>query len=337
MSDVDSGPVRVEHEGRILTGVGANAEDLQAVLERRAPEPAEDHEPPAAEATAADATADTEKPKSRGAKRFEQLTAERESAKRDADAERQKRAGIEQELAQLRAQLAQREPPAPSPVPAPSPSQTARTKPTEDEIGTKYQTYAEFAEDLADWKVEQRLSKLGLPLDGALDITSVVRSYLDNDRAAAQHQDAVSATVQRGRAAYPDFDQVQTSGPGSQVMLGSSEENAAARVRAILSKPNAEHLVYAIGSDATVAKRLAALSDIDFGIALASLVPSDTTVVSPASTGVRPPVVAPAPYQPVGSGSKTTATPSASLVKGFDYDKSGYREKRAAERGVRRS
>ncbi len=31
-----------------------------------------------------------------------------------------------------------------------------RTKPTEDEIGTKYQTYGDYVEDLADWKAEQR-------------------------------------------------------------------------------------------------------------------------------------------------------------------------------------
>lgn len=48
----------------------------------------------------------------------------------------------------------------PPPTPAarvepPAPSAT-RAKPTEAEIGEKYQTYGDFVEDLADWKVEQR-------------------------------------------------------------------------------------------------------------------------------------------------------------------------------------
>lgn len=34
--------------------------------------------------------------------------------------------------------------------------QYTRPRPTEDAIGTKYQTYADYVEDLTDWKIEQR-------------------------------------------------------------------------------------------------------------------------------------------------------------------------------------
>lgn len=76
---------------------------------------------------------------------------------------------LKRQLAALKALEAPAATPAP-PTPTPrqeskvaaEPSQAraaapeSRSKPTEDEIGTKYQTYAEFVEDLADWKVEQR-------------------------------------------------------------------------------------------------------------------------------------------------------------------------------------
>lgn len=49
-------------------------------------------------------------------------------------------------------------PPAPKPhPPQPAAAEPTRAKPNEDEVGTgKYATYAEFVEDLADWKSEQR-------------------------------------------------------------------------------------------------------------------------------------------------------------------------------------
>ncbi len=58
------------------------------------------------------------------------------------------------------APAAKAETPAPKAEPTRTPAAPVkaetRAKPTEDEIGTKYQTYGEFVEDLADWKVEQR-------------------------------------------------------------------------------------------------------------------------------------------------------------------------------------
>ena len=66
-----------------------------------------------------------------------------------------------------------------------------------------------------------------------------------------------------------------------------------------------------------------------FGVTIAGLVPT-ARAAAPAWT---PP---PPPYAPVGASSPTTPTPSSELAKkGFDYDASGYRAKRAAERGIK--
>ncbi len=79
--------------------------------------------------------------------RVDKLTWEREEARR--------------ELAALRQQQTVRtapEPETPAYRPPTSPD-GIRSKPVEDEIGTKYPTYADFAEDLADWKFESRMAE----------------------------------------------------------------------------------------------------------------------------------------------------------------------------------
>jgi len=325
MSDADLTPVSVESsDGRILTGVGVSEDALKTTMERH--EPAETPEPAAPVATP------DPKP-SRGAKRFDQLTAEREAARREAAAAKHERDDLARQLAQRAT------PAAPAPVPSPAvaapaaaaaPSPT-RPKPSESEVGDKYESYADFVEDLADWKAEQRLA--------AQDFDARIRSSIEADRASRSFVEHVGQVKAKAREVYQDFDAVLEKGPGAEIPLGQTDAQAVARVETILRSPHAEHLLYAISQDADIARQLAQYSDIEFGMALSRFVPpADTSVASPASTGVRRPVVAPAPYQPVGSASKTTATPSAGLIAkaGFDFDKSGYREKRAAERGVRR-
>ena len=109
------------------------------------------------------------------------------------------------------APVAQTPPPVPAAVaPAHPPAQTAarapaglvgtaptRPKPTEAQVGDTYPTYADFTEDLADWKFEQRLAQ----------------------QQAAQQRDQQTQTeqtwntrytqqVQTLRTTEPDFDQV---------------------------------------------------------------------------------------------------------------------------------
>src|SRR5580692_5428219 len=81
MSPVDADTV-VSHEqdGRVLSGVGVDAEDLAATMARHAPKDASAPDP-----APTDAAPLVEKPK-RGQARFDQLTGEREAERRRADA-----------------------------------------------------------------------------------------------------------------------------------------------------------------------------------------------------------------------------------------------------------
>jgi hypothetical protein len=165
------------------------------------------------------------------------------------------------------------------------------------------------------------------------------RDSIDSDRARDTFHSHIERSWVRGRSAYADFDAVRTNGPGANVAM------PAAAVKAIYELPNTEHVQYAIMRDGALAQKLsgiamrAARGDLgaayEFGAALANVAP-DGPAASSASTGSPSSVMPPAPIQPVGSGSKTTTPSSAELVKGFDFDASGYRERRAAERGGRR-
>lgn len=320
MSDGDLNQVSAEIDGRVLTGVGTTVEALEKTLERHSVE-----EP--APTNSAEPAAEEPPKKVRGRERFSELTAERDAAREEA-------ATAKREAEELKAKLAQ--PPtkesgngttAPS-APVAAAPETTRQKPTEDEIGTKYKTYGAFAEDLADYLFEQKIAKL--------DLDARVRSTLDADRSRQALDHRVGEMRERATKRYPDFNEVLDKGPGAEVDLSPDENTAKARMMAILNLPEPEHILYALGRDAAETARLAKLSDVEFGLALARYAPADASVASPASTGARV-TVAPPPYQPVGGGSKTTVLPSAELPKrsGYDFDKSGYREKRAAERGLK--
>jgi len=326
MSESDLAPVSVESsDGRILTGVGVTEASLEKTMERHAPDA------PEPSTVAADAPDQSQPKPSRGAKRFDQLTAEREEARREAAAAKHERDELARQLAQRAAPVAPASVPSPAvaaPAAAAAPSPT-RPKPSESEVGDKYESYADFVEDLADWKSEQRLA--------ALDFDARIRSSIEADRASRSFVEHVDQVKAKAREVYQDFDAVLKKGPGAEISLGQTDAQAVARVETILRSPHAEHLLYAISKDAAIAQQLAQYSDIEFGMALSRFVPpADTSVASPASTGIRRPVVAPAPFTPVSGGSKTSVTSSSELAKkGFDFDRSGYREKRAAERGLK--
>ena len=106
-----------------------------------APASEDDAEPATPETPAPDAAPKPEEP--------------RALSKRQQEANERTRQAVEQATADLRAENARLRA-ATAPPPTPPPAAPARQKPTEDEIGTKYATYADFTEDLADWKYEQR-------------------------------------------------------------------------------------------------------------------------------------------------------------------------------------
>ncbi len=323
-----------EQDGRILSGVGASVEELADTMDRHTPEeqqiaPVSGADPapaPAAKATGTTqaevdaAVAALEKPVTRGQKRFAELTREREDARREA-------AALRLENEQLKASQARPAVAASAPAPAtppvaaaPSPAKPeTRAKPTEDEIGTKYQSYGDFVEDLADWKAEQRLA--------SLDLDARVRTSIEADRASRSFQDTVAKTLAAGREAYPDFDAVRAA---SDVKFPQPVLDV------ILAMDEAKHVIYQLAKDRSLAERVANADPYQVGLILGSLrtAQAGAPPASPARSTVTPP---PAPYQPVQGGSKTTVPPSADLAKaGFDFDKSGYRERRAAERSSRR-
>ena len=329
MSDpADLTTVSVEHDGRIFSGVGVSEDSLSETIDAREtpaePEtvdsgaPAGSHEP--AESAAPSETRDPKtgqftKP-TRGQKRFDQLTFAQKEAERRADAAEARASELEARLNQQPRE--QSPPPQHAAQESPTPQvQATRAKPVEDEVGAKYATYADFVEDLADWKAEQRLAAMNF--DARFD------QRIEADRAARQRADHYREVFTRARRTYPDFDAVLTT---HQVTFPD--------LRIFDQLPNLEHVLYALAKDEQLARKIAQLSQSNpvlAGLELARLSPS-SSVASPASTGRTAGSPVPPPYQPVGSGSQTASPSSAEIANrsGDDYDSSGYRERRAAER-----
>jgi hypothetical protein len=296
-------------------------------MERHAPEPKEPIAP--VEPPKPPTPIDTPTiPQTKGQKRFAELAHAQKQAEERAAAAEKKAAELEARLttgptpssAVAPAPTAAPSTPSVAPVqPRPEPVAT-RPKPTEAEIGTKYAGWAEFTEDLLDWRDEQR--------HASTDLDGRIRETIERDRAAQALDTRIKATHDKGRTAYADFDQVYQSGPGGQVKMPLD------RLQAIYDAPHSEHIQYAVMKDAALAQKLASLAPIDFGMELSKLVSAHTPAAATTTSAVSP---APAPFTPVASGSKTTVPTSADLAKkgGFDFDSSGYRERRAAERGLR--
>ncbi len=333
MSDTET-MTSVEQDGRILTGVGVSAEELETTLERHArpgtePLPQPESDPPAESQQPVTDTPRNEqgqftKP-TRGQKRFDQLTKEREDASRRADAAERERDELKQRLAVTTSPTPSAPAPAtpaPEPVREPATAPHSRQKPMEDQVGTTYQTYGEYVEDLADWKAEQRLA--------TMDFDARIRASIEADRASRSRQDTVTQAVTRGRAAFADFDAVLNA-PHMTAANWPAD-----KIEAIASVDAPEQVQYALGKDPALAERLRTLDPITFGRELTKLI-APVSVASPASTARTMVATPPAPYQPVAGGGKTTVPSSADLASrgDSDFDRSGYREQRARERGVK--
>jgi hypothetical protein len=308
--------------GRTLSGMGVTSEALADVMERHEPEPVD--------APAETPAAPTEPAKpSRGQARFAELT----KARKEAEA---KAATYERELAELRAKV---QPPAtvpPSPLPSPTAATTtpppspsgpergdsglpsgSRPQPTEDEIGTKYKTYAEFVLDSARWVAEEQQS----------GIDARIRQSIEADRASRDFLNHAESTWAKGRKVYADFDAMRTTGPGSQVPMDH------AKIQAILQHPQSEHVQYAIVKDGALAQKLAQANPIEFGMLLSTVAPTNGAAQL-ASTPTAGTITPPAPIQPVGSGSPTTPSPSADAARKGNYAE--YKARREQERKARR-
>lgn len=313
----------VEQDGRTLSGMGADAGQLESVMDRHAPEPETPAGTavPAADGGAAPAPAAEPPQLAKGRQRYSDLTKERDAAAARAEAAERERDELKARVAAP--PVAAVEPPKPAAAPA---------KPADKFTFPPYDEYfaAHPESDYNTWEIE-RLQAFSDWKDAKADIGGRIEQGIAARDAARQTQALIAATHVKGRESYKDFDAVLTSGPGATVDLAPDATAAAARVRFIYDHPQSEHLQYAIMKDADLAKKLAGLDDIGFGLEIARLV---TPQQAARPRAVAPP---PAPYMPVNSGSATTVTPSSELAgKGYDYDRSGYREKRAAERKAAR-
>jgi hypothetical protein len=311
-----------EQDGRVLSGMGADAEQLAETMERHAPpEKPDAPKGTAATGTAADGVpspATPAAPVSRGRQRFADLTKERDTAREETAKERGERERLEARVRELETPRPAAQPVAAEPA-KPKAAEPTRPEPTEDEIGVKYQTYAEFARDLSKWVLEQHVAAQQQTDDERIN------ALLDQREAEREFVSTARASQDRGRKAYPDFDAL-LKGPAGKVPLGPNESEAVQRAQFVISHPQSEHIQYAILKDETLARKLQQASAMEFGVIVAGLVPA----AAPARPAWTPP---PAPHPTVGASSPTTATPSAEMAKKGDFD--GYRAKRAAERGVK--
>ncbi len=296
--------------GVTLTGIGGDLDAIRESIEDRqdaqAPPPAK-IEPPT--------PAQPEVKKTRGQKRFDELTAQRETEARERAAEKLRADTAEARIKELESKFT-----AATTAPAPAATIEApvtRQKPTEAMVGDKYQTYADFVEDLADWKAEQR----DIKLQNDLDARSTAR--IEADQASRTLAATANDAFTRGRAAYPDFDAMLKSADGVIIPLDYQ--------KAILRVPHAEHVMYGLAKDQAKLKAILAITDgVQLGMELAQFMPRES-VAPPASTA---PVVrttnAPAPIQPVGAGSRTTSPTAEELAAKGEYE--AYKALRAEQR-----
>jgi hypothetical protein len=302
--------------GRTLSGVGVTADDLQATVDAHEPAPPADQTAPVAGASAA-ASSPPEPPQlAKGRARYSALTHDRDTEKARADAAEKKAAELEARLSTTPSTVAQAQPAEQASAsrvqPPPAQPPATRPEPTEDEVGTTYPTYGAFVAAHGAWVWDQQ--------------QATIDQRIQQGIASHQQQQAFQAHVEstraKGRAAYADFDQMLTNGPGTFINMPMPA------VQAILNAPNSEHLQYQIMKDGALAQRLAGLAFQDpfaFAVELARLVPPPTPVAS--NGNGQPP---PAPMQPVGSSSKSTTTNFADYAEKGDYQ--GYKAARAADR-----
>lgn len=329
-----------EVDGRTLSGVTADPAQLErtmarfakaaptdtpAVVESPEAAPPTQEQTPAAPAGAplAEGAAESPEKAPRGKKRFDQLTFEKSEAERAAKAAEARAAALEARLAALEQQRqAPAAPPPAAPVQPPAPPTLPAHLKSYDAYLSQHpdSDYESYRDARDDWRREHLV---------APQFDAQIRSRIEADRASRTVDDQIADTRAKGRTMYPDFDAV-LAGPGAQIPF------TADRLMAILEHPASPHLQYVIAKDPALAQKLATCSPFAFGAELVRLTPaaSGAPAASPGSPGS---VTPPSPMQPVGSGSKTTSPSSADLAsKGYDFDKSGYRERRAAERGVTR-
>lgn len=234
-------------------------------------------------------TGETVEKPTRGDKRIKRLWAEKQEAKTRAER-------LEQELADLRAQIA---PGTPAAAPAAVPKATTeadaltmaaqariRAKPDRAAIGTMYATYEDYVEDCAIWGGELAAEK------------RVIHAETTAAEVAEQRRQSTFAeSVAAARADYDDFEEVTTQAlPTNQAMF-DAVTNA--------PKDLAGHVLYWLGTHAADDRRIAGLAYgpalVAMGEVLATVKAERAAKTAPPAAPERKPISrAPAPLQPAG-------------------------------------
>ncbi len=323
-----------EQDGRVLTGVGEPSAALIEHMDRRASQGSEKAggtaptEPGAETGDPSPAPAAQEPKPSRGAQRFSDLTKERDDAKAETVKERTARETLEREVTELRARVQQ----------AATPQQAAQAQTQLQQAEHQQAAQAQAApggfqfpdfEDAiqqypnltyAQWEMA-RLNSFADWRDAQNPIESRVQAVLAQERMTQAAQQTKESVLAKARGDYKDFDTLWTSGPGAGVIRHPEQ------VQAIYSHPQSHHILSAVLRDGDLARRLAQMGPMDFGMALERIAPR------PAAQQAQQQAAPPAPYTPVGTGSSTANVPSSALAAKGNFD--AYRQTRARERGVK--
>jgi hypothetical protein len=333
-------PTQTSHEqdGKVLTGIGDPSPALLEHIDRRA-ETADAPTPAQADAAPA-APIPAEPQQTRGRQRFSDLTKERDAARAETTAERTKRETLEREVTDLRARVQQASTPQQAAQAQTQLTQAEHRQTAQPVNGQRFQfpsyddavqqypqlTYDEWSDAKLDAHANWREQQL------AGTIEQRIQAGIQADRQQRTQAETHQAITAKGRAVYKDYDAAISAGPGAAIPLAMDQQEAVARCQAILRHPRSEHLQYAIASNADLARRMQQATPYEFGALLAEIAPEQVSRPAALSS-------APAPFQPVGTGS-ATAIPSASDVVsrgGHDFDKSGWRERRDRELGRKRA
>jgi hypothetical protein len=235
----------------------------------------------------------------RADKRIKRLWQERETEKARASR-------LEQELADLRAHVTADPVPA-APVPATATAATTdpdalttaaqariRPKPDRAAIGTTYATYEDYVEDCAVWGGELAAEKRVLLTEASAAQTR-----------ESQQQQTFAQEWVKGKAAYPDFDQVlakAASVPTSPVIDG-----------VVKATPQlGAHLAYWLATHPTDTARIAGLPRdvqiLEMGKVITTVEASIAGKGDPAPLPSKPQSQAPAPIAPSARGAVPTGT-----------------------------
>jgi hypothetical protein len=322
-----------DDKGRTLSGVGVSADELQATIDERQPEPAPEKPaaPVADRAASTTPPVGTEPPPlAKGRARYQELAHARDAEKARADAAEQKARELEARLQQppARPEPALGTGAAPAPergtgqpaaLPPSQPLQT-RPEPSEDDVGTVYATYGAFVKDHHAWTWEQQQPGIQQQILQGIQAHQQQQQFLAH----------IESARAKGQAAYKDFD-AMLSGPGA---AATAQMPPQAR-QFVWQQPNAEHLVYAILRDPALAQKLTWLSIYQpaaFGLELAKLAPAQS-LTNGNDNGHQPPPPPPAPMQPVGTGGRSTVLTAVDYAEKGDYE--NYKRVREAERNRR--